>query len=104
MRKPLFILTLLLSVSGGVDSQVINKVPLSPRITGYKIDAKLNPATKSIEGTMETFWVNQTNETVSDIQLHMYMNAFKSKNSTLYKEMSYPSGKDTTVYGYVDIK
>jgi hypothetical protein len=104
MRKPLFILTLLLSVSGGVDSQVINKVPLSPRITGYKIDAKLNPAAKSIEGTMEAFWVNQTTETVSDIQLHLYMNAFKSKNSTLYKEMSYPSGKDTTVYGYVDIK
>src|SRR5664280_285039 len=104
VRKLLFNLTLLILVSGGVNSQVINKVPLSTRITGYTIDAKLNPATKSVEGTMEAFWVNQTTETVPDIQLHLYMNAFKSSRSTFYKEGGGTPGKDSTDIGRVDIK
>jgi hypothetical protein len=104
MRKLLFILILLIIISGGANSQVINKVPLSPRITGYTIIAKLNPKAKSVEGTMDAFWVNQTNETVPDIQLHLYMNAFKSSKSTFYKESGGTPGKDSTETGRVDIK
>jgi hypothetical protein len=103
VRKSLFVLALLSLISGGVSSQVINKVPLSPRITGYTIDAKLNTATKSIEGSMEAFWVNQTKETVPDIQLHLYMNAFKSSNSTFYKERSGTPGKNSADIGRVDL-
>ena len=104
MRKLFFIIAFLLSLSGGVNSQVINKVPLSPRITGYTINAKLNPKAKSVEGIMEAFWVNQTTETVPDIQLHLYMNAFKSCKSTFYKESGGTPGKDPIDIGHVDIK
>ncbi|MGD0342336.1 MAG: hypothetical protein ABSA76_11600, partial [Bacteroidales bacterium] len=104
MRNPLFILALLLLVSGRTNSQVINKVPLSPRITGYKIDAKLNPTSKSVEGTLEAFWVNKTTETVPDIQLHMYLNAFKSSRSTFYKESGGSLGKDSAAIGWVNLK
>jgi len=104
MRKLFFILAFLLSVSGGVNSQVINKVPLSPRITGYTIDAKLDPATKCVTGKMEAFWVNQTTETVPDIQLHLYMNAFRSNKSTFYKEFGGSPGKDSAAIGWVEIK
>ncbi len=82
-------------------AQIINKEPLSARITGYKIDARLDPVNKTVSGNIEAFWVNQTNETVPDIQLHLYMNAFRSSKTTLNKGNS--SGKDSSVYGYIDI-
>ena len=104
MKKLFFILAFLFSVSGGVNSQVINKVPLSPRTTGYTIDAKLDPVAKCVTGKMEAFWVNQTTETVPDIQLHMYMNAFRSNKSTFYKELGGSPGKDSAAIGWVEIK
>jgi hypothetical protein len=82
-------------------SQIINKEPLSQRITGYRIEAKLDPAKKTVTGNMDAFWVNKTTETVPDIQLHLYMNAFRSSKSTFNKG-SYQE-RDTSVYGWVDI-
>jgi hypothetical protein len=103
MRRALFILSLWILVSCDISSQVINKIPLSPRITGYNIEAKLNTGNRSIEGKMEAFWVNQTTETVPDIQLHLYMNAFKSSKSTLNTELGRTLAKDSTLIGRVDI-
>lgn len=91
----------LILISPVSESQLINKEPLSPRITGYDIDARLDPEEKTIECSMSAFWVNQTSETVPDIQLHLYMNAFKSNKSTFYKGTS--ESKDKTVYGRIDI-
>jgi hypothetical protein len=84
-------------------SQIINKEPLSPRITGYKIDARLDPVKKTVTGKMEAFWINQTKETVQDIQLHLYMNAYRSSKTTVNKESWRSPVKDTTVYGWIDI-
>ena len=63
--------------------QIVNPNPLSARITGYKIEAELNPVTKTVSGVMEAFWVNPSKDIVPDIQLHMYLNAFRSNKSTL---------------------
>lgn len=82
-------------------AQLINKDALSPRITGYDIDARLDPEEKTVACSMRAFWVNQTSETVPDIQLHLYMNAFKSSKSTFYKGTS--ESKDKSVYGRIDI-
>jgi hypothetical protein len=102
-RIALIIISFLLIISGS-PAQIINKQPLSSRITGYKIEARLDPVKKTVIGIMEAFWVNKTTETVPDIQLHLYMNAFRSSKSTRYKEAGYSQpGKDTTVYGWIDI-
>jgi len=85
-------------------SQVINKVPLSPRTTGYSIDVKLDTAAKTVSGTMEAFWVNNSRESVPDIRLHMYMNAFKSRNSTLGKESGRSPGVKESDPGWIDLK
>lgn len=62
--------------------QIVLKEPLSDRLTGYAIDAKLDPVTKTVEAKMKAFWVNASSDVVPDIQLHLYMNAFRSSKST----------------------
>ncbi len=85
-------------------SQVINKAPLSPRVTGYSIDVKLDTAAKTVSGMIEAFWVNNSRESVPDIRLHMYMNAFKSRNSTLYKESGGSPGIKESDPGWINLK
>lgn len=67
-------------------SQIINKEPLSQRITGYNIDAKLDTEEKTVTGHMEAFWVNKTTLKIPDVQLHMYMNAFRNNKTTFFRE------------------
>ena len=101
MKKTVLFFLLILFITGISFSQIINKEPLSARITGYMIDARLDPVNKTVTGKMEAFWVNQTIETVPDIQLHLYMNAFRSGKTTFNR--GYSGGKDSSVYGYIDI-
>ncbi len=85
-------------------SQIINKEPLSIRQTGYKIDAKLDPLTKTVTGTMEAFWVNKSADIVPDIQLHLYMNAFRNKKTTMYKESAGLLNSKDQNSGWIDVK
>ena len=68
-------------------AQIINKKPLSQRQTDYIITAVLDPDTKKVTGTLKAYWINQSQDLVPDIQMHLYMNAFKNKNTTLNREM-----------------
>ncbi len=85
-------------------AQIVNPLPLSPRLTGYSIDARLDVNSKTITGEMDAFWVNSTNETVPDVQLHLYMNAFRNTHSTYMKEQGGSPGNDTSAYGWTEIK
>lgn len=87
-----------------VNSQIINKVPLSVRQTGYTIDAVLNPDSKIITATMKAFWVNRSGDIVPNIRMHMYMNAFRNNRSTMNKELAEFRGLQTSDYGKIDIK
>jgi hypothetical protein len=99
----IFLFTLTVCVVSG-NSQIINKIPLSPRYTSYRIDANLDPVSKTVIGTMEAFWVNHSADVVPDIRLHLYMNAFKNKKSTFYLEYGdYKSDKDHTD-GWIEIR
>ncbi|MCX6255278.1 MAG: M1 family metallopeptidase [Bacteroidia bacterium] len=105
MKKVLTIIIVCIIIAPAVNSQIINNEPLSERITGYRIDAILNTSTKSVTGTMEAYWVNKSADIVPDIRLHMYMNAFRSNKSTLYKEMAgrMPVNKEED-NGWIEIK
>ena len=92
MRVSLLIIILFLVPGGFLQSQVINREPLSDRITGYRIEAELDPGTKTVTATMEAFWVNKSADVVPDIRLHMYMNAFRNNRSTFYRESQALSG------------
>ncbi len=56
-------------------------------ITNYTIDVRLDTKNKSLTGKEIISWVNTSNVPVKSVQLHLYMNAFKDKNSTFMKEM-----------------
>ena len=84
--------------------QIINPKPLSQRITNYKLEVELDPAAKTISGTMDAFWVNPSTDVVPDIQLHMYLNAFSSNKSTFYKESDDSPGTKEIDFGWVNIK
>jgi hypothetical protein len=103
MKKFLFILLLYQFLGYILVAQIINPDALSDRVTGYKIDAVLDPSTKIVSGKMDAYWVNVSDQEVTDIRMHLYMNAFKSGNTTMYKEMgSSPNSKSENL-GWVDI-
>jgi hypothetical protein len=102
IRKIIFF-CLFLIFAGNSRSQIVNKEPLSQRLTGYRIDATLDPLAKTVSGKMEAFWVNNSTDNVPDIQMHMYLNAFRSNKTTLYKEKGGSPGSQKIDLGWINI-
>ncbi len=86
-------------------SQIVLKEPLSDRQTYYKIDAQLDIGSKIVNGEMESYWVNKSNDNVPDIQLHLYLNAFRNSNSTFNREALRDRNlkKPESEYGWINI-
>jgi hypothetical protein len=59
---------------------------LSEPIVNYHIKAKLIPEEKSVLGEEELTWINDSNKYISELQFHLYLNAFKNSRSTFMKE------------------
>ena len=104
MRRISIIFICLFLVILPLQAQIINKVPLSERTTGYKIDVKLDTDAKTVSGNMEAFWVNRSSDTVPDIRMHLYMNAFRSNRTTLYKESGGSPGEKEIDLGWIEIR
>jgi len=104
MKRLFFLIFILLSGYLPGKSQTIFKEPLSPRQTYYRIGATLDDSAKIVNGEMSAYWVNLSKELVPDIQLHMYLNAFSSSNSTFYKESGASPGNKESDFGWIDIK
>jgi hypothetical protein len=60
--------------------------PLSPRLANYDIAATLDAKSKTVTATETITWKNHTSDTIPDIRLHLYLNAFKNNHSTFFKE------------------
>lgn len=102
MRKTVSVLFLSF-IFNIASTQVINREPLSERITGYTIDASLDPVTKTVTGTMNAYWINRSDDIVPDIHMHLYMNAFRSEETTFGKEsdaLPFPGELDP---GWIDV-
>jgi len=85
-----------------LSGQVIFDKPLSERITGYDINATLDPVTHIVTASMKAWWVNKSEKPVSQAMMHMYLNAFSSNNSTFSVEGDWaPKGDDG--WGWVKI-
>jgi hypothetical protein len=103
MKIKLVLFISLYSVFLSLPAQIVNKKPLSERITGYKLDVTLNTDKKSVSGDMEAYWVNNSSDTVPDIRLHMYMNAFRSNRTTMYRESGGSPGNTDMDLGWIEI-
>src|SRR5882672_7984590 len=60
--------------------------PLSPRNANYTITARLDPATRTITGSEVIVWRNITAAAATDLQFHLYWNAWKNTRSTFMRE------------------
>jgi hypothetical protein len=66
--------------------------PLSPRNANYTITARLDPATRTITGSEIITWRNVTANPATDLQFHLYWNAWKNTRSTFMRERALSGG------------
>ncbi|MEI6049428.1 MAG: M1 family metallopeptidase [Bacteroidota bacterium] len=103
MKKILFLLLVCLVTVPPAKSQIINKEPLSPRQTYYSINAQLNDSSKIVRGEMMSYWVNKSTDIVPDVQLHLYLNAFRSIKTTFNTESGRTPVSKKSESGWIDI-
>src|SRR5215470_19762315 len=92
----LFGVAISLSMGAGLrgvsaDTQVLlsDEIPPQP-LASYKIDVQLKLDDKQrpnhLEGLERLTWLNHSQDTISDLQFHLYLNAFKNEKSTFFEE------------------
>ncbi len=59
--------------------------PLSERIASYSIAVSLNPEHKRLSGHETLVWRNSSTENISELQFHLYLNAFRDNRSTFLR-------------------
>ncbi len=80
--------------------------PLSPRIANYDIEVKLAPDKRMLIGNEKLTWHNKSTDTISELQFHLYLNAFRNSQSTFMKESrgwSRGHGIEKDGWGYIDV-
>jgi hypothetical protein len=83
-RFALFLLAM--TLISGLNGQIIFKEPLSNRIANYDMSVKLNPTKKVVSGVIKLHWTNTSADTLTNLQFHTYLNAFKNNRSTFFME------------------
>jgi aminopeptidase N len=90
MRLRHFAMTALVSLTAAVASraEVAGTIdpPLSPRNASYIIDARLDPASRTITGSEVILWRNITTKPATELQFHLYWNAWRDDRSTWLRE------------------
>lgn len=79
-----FCIGLLTSSASG--SQTIFPQPLSPRIANYTIAVTLDAGKKMLHGKETLVWRNSSRDKISELQFHLYLNAFKNSKTTFMTE------------------
>lgn len=107
-----------LASPGGTEPLASSDIPPAPqpgtvmsdRIANYTMAVSLDPTKQLLTGTQTITWTNRSLEPVSDVQLHLYWNAFLNERSSLMRERGKGRFRfDTEPYeqgdwGYVDLK
>ena len=97
----------ILGIFGAAAGSVLQSAsaPLSPRNASYKIKAALDPGDKTIHGRQILTWKNISSYPASELQFHLYMNAFKNNRSTLMRESGGRGmgGSGEPSWGWIDI-
>ncbi len=64
----------------------ISDTPLSNRQVSYRMNVSLDTDTRTVSGTEQLTWRNPDSKPVTELQFHLYLNAFKNNRSTFMKE------------------
>jgi len=83
---------------------ILFEKPLSPRIANYDIDVRLDIKDKKIYGSEKLIWHNKSNDHISELQFHLYLNAFRNSLSTFMRESGgQHRGHKQNQWGYIEV-
>jgi hypothetical protein len=82
--------------------------PVSPPVVEYTIETSLDPTQKTLDGTERLIWRNPSNDAVSELRFHLYLNAFKNNRSTFMRESGGQvrgdeAGRKPEDWGWIDV-
>src|SRR5579862_938152 len=84
----------------------VRGAPRSDRLASYRIHAKLDPTTHRITATETLTWKNSGESPVTDLPLHLYLNAFKNESSLFMQESNGEmrgAKASATGWGWIDV-
>ena len=85
---------------------VLFNQPLSPRIANYDINVRLDAGKKMLHGSETLKWFNQSDDIITELQFHLYLNAFRNSRSTFMKEsggVSRGNKIDKEGWGFIEV-
>jgi hypothetical protein len=68
------------------DAAAQDPAPGSPRNANYSIDVRLEPTSRALQATERITWRNVTHTATSELQFHLYWNAWTDTRSTWMRE------------------
>jgi len=82
----LFFVVVIVLYSNHFPQNPLFKEPLSERIANYNISVELDTAEHLVKGTEVLYWRNTSSDIITELQFHLYLNAFSSDKTTFMKE------------------
>ena len=79
-------LTFLVALAAIASSNSSTAAPLTSPVASYQISCRLDAEKKVVEGTELLTWTNTTSKPAATLQFHLYLNAFRNKLSTFWRE------------------
>ena len=78
---------------------------LSPRNANYSIDVALDPARRRLSGRQLLTWRNTSTLSTSELQFHLYYNAWKNTRSTWLRDRPLAGGRrlESSDWGWTDV-
>ncbi|MFQ5649808.1 MAG: M1 family metallopeptidase [bacterium] len=61
--------------------------PLSPRLANYEMEVKLDVDKRLLDGTEVLTWKNNTSHPTSELQFHLYYNAWLNEQSSMFRSV-----------------
>ncbi len=93
LRGPLVVAVCFVVLAIGTPTTVAGQVPSARPVSGaasrtadYDIVVRLDPEAKRLNGRLRLFWRNPSTDSVPDLWFHLYLNAFRDRGSTFWRE------------------
>ncbi len=80
---------------------------LSPRNANYSIDVRLDPAARTLSGRETIRWRNISADAATELQFHLYWNAWRNAESTWMRERRLAGNRETPqpdAWGSCDVR
>ena len=97
---------LVLALAPGAARAEMTPLQHSPRVASYTLHATLDAHEHRVHGKGSIELFNYTEKPLSEVYLHLYMNAFKNDQSLFLRSPfgAGRSGQHGTSWGYIDVK